>query len=124
MLVSPSGNRSEAVPDFVGGTARFMLHSFESPGTYALLSPDTLCEISVNVDPRESDLAQESDSGIKAFAGKIGFEGKNVFVVKADKNSAAVIEKLRRGEDLSSFFAAAALLFLIAEIFVSRMRTI
>lgn len=123
-LVSPTGNRSEVVPDFVGGTARFVFGGLDRLGTYTLVSPDTLCEISVNVDPRESDLAQESDPGIKEFARKIGFSDKNVYIVKADKNSVEAIDRLRRGEDLSSFFAAAALLFLVAEIFVSRMKTI
>lgn len=124
VLISPSGGRSEIVPEFVGGTARFTLRGLDNLGTYTLVGPDTLCEISVNVNPRESDLAQESDSGIKAFAKKIGFNENNVFIVRADKNSVAAVERLRRGEDLSSFFAAAALLFLIAEIFVSRMKTI
>lgn len=123
-LVSPSGSRSEVVPDFVGGAARFMLDGFDKLGTYSLLGPDTLCEISVNINPRESDLSQESDSGIKNFARRLGFAGKNIFVLRADKNSVAAIRRLRRGEDLSSFFAAAALLLLVAEIFVSRMKTI
>lgn len=123
-LISPAGNRSEIVPGFAGGTARFVFGGLNRLGTYTLVSPDTLCEVSVNVDPRESDLAQESDSGIKAFARKIGFSEDDVYIVKADKNSVEAVDRLRRGEDLSSFFAAAALLFLVAEIFVTRMKTI
>lgn len=123
-LISPSGNRTEVVPGFVGRTAHFILRGLDKVGTYALVAKDTLCEISVNVNPRESDLVQESDSGIRSFARRIGFNEKNVYIVNAGKNSVAAIERLRRGEDLSSFFAAAALLFLVAEIFVSRMKTI
>ncbi|OYV85377.1 MAG: hypothetical protein B7Z63_05600 [Ignavibacteriae bacterium 37-53-5] len=80
--------------------------------------------LSVNVNPRESDLAQSSTSRIEGFARELGFAPENVFVVKADKNAVASIDRLRRGEDLSSIFAASALLLLIAEIFVSRMKTI
>jgi hypothetical protein len=123
-LISPSGNRSEVIPEFVGSTARFAFRNLDRLGTYTLMAPDTLCEISVNVNPRESDLAQASNSAMAAFARKLGFTEKNMFIVKADRNSVATIDRLRRGEDLSSFFAAAALLFLIAEIFVSRMKTI
>lgn len=123
-LISPSGNRSEIVPEFAGTTARFILSGLDRLGTYALVAGDTLCEVSVNIDPRESDLSQEPDSGIKAFARKIGFNEDDVYVVNADRNSVEAIERLRRGEDLSSFFAAAALLFLVAEIFVTRMKTI
>ncbi len=124
VLISPSGNKSEVVPEFVGGTARFNFHRLDRLGTYTLIGRDTLTEISVNVNPRESNLAQESDAGIKAFAGKIGFSSGNVYVVKAGKNTVQAIDRLRRGEDLSSLFAGAALLFLIGEIFVSRMKTI
>ncbi len=124
MLVSPSGSRSEIVPGFVGSTARFELGGLDQIGTYTLVAGDTLCEISVNVNPRESDLSQESDSGIKAFAHRIGFAENDVYIVDAGRNTVSVIDRLRRGEDLSSFFAGAALLFLIAEIFVSRMKTI
>lgn len=123
-LISPAGNRSVVLPEFVGGTARFDLRDLDRLGTYVLIDHDTLCEVSVNVDPRESDLAQASNSEITAFAHKLGFAEKNVFIVDANKNSVANIDRLRRGEDLSSFFAAAALLFLVAEIFVSRMKTI
>lgn len=124
VLVSPSGNRSDYVPEFVGGTARFTFHHLNTPGTYTLMGAGPLCQISVNIDPRESNLRQETEAGMKKYTQKIGFAGENVFIVPAGKNSSAVIERLRRGEDLSSFFAAAALLFLIGEIFVSRMKTI
>ncbi len=124
VLISPSGNRSEIVPEFVGGTARFTLRRLDRLGTYTLVGRDTLTEVSVNINPRESNLAQESDSGIKAFAEKIGFSSGNVYVVKAGRNAVQAIDRLRRGEDLSSLFAGAALLFLIGEIFVSRMKTI
>ena len=123
-LFSPSGNRSDVLPEYVGATARFTLGNLDRPGTYTLVAGDTLCEISVNVNPRESDLTQSSTSRIEGFARELGFAPENVFVVKADKNAVASIDRLRRGEDLSSIFAAAALLFLIAEIFVSRMKTI
>ncbi len=123
-LFSPSGNRSDVLPEYVGATARFTLGSLDRPGTYTLAAGDTLCEISVNVNPRESDLTQSSTSRIEGFARELGFAPENVFVVKADKNAVASIDRLRRGEDLSSIFAASALLLLIAEIFVSRMKTI
>lgn len=123
-LISPSGNQSEVIPRFVGSAATFTLDNLDRLGTYTLTSPDTLCEVSVNVNPRESDLAQASNSDITAFGRKLGFAEKNIFIVKADKNSVTTIDRLRRGEDLSSFFAAAALLLLVAEIFVSRMKTI
>ncbi|MCL5020348.1 MAG: BatA domain-containing protein [Bacteroidetes bacterium] len=124
VLISPSGNRSEIVPEFVGGTARFTFHRTGWLGTYTLVGRDTLTEVSVNINPRESNLAQESDSGIKAFAEKIGFSSGNVYVVKGGRNTVQAISRLRRGEDLSSLFAGAALLFLIGEIFVSRMKTV
>ncbi len=123
-LISPPGERTNVLPDYAGGTARFTLKSLDRIGTYILAAPDTLCEISVNVDPRESDLAQASVSDMKQFARRIGFAEGNIFIVNADKNAAAAVDRLRRGRDLSSFFAAAALLFLIAEIFVSRMKTL
>lgn len=124
VLISPSGNRSEIVPEFVAGTARFTFHRLDRLGTYTLVGRDTLTEISVNINPRESDLTQESDSGIKAFALNIGFSPGNVYVVKAGRNTVQAVDRLRRGEDLSSLFAGTALLFLIGEIFVSRMKTI
>ncbi len=123
-LVFPSGDRSEVVPEYVGGTARFTFHDLDRLGTYALVGRDTLTDISVNINPRESDLAQESDSGIKNFARKIGFSSDNVYIVQGGKNTVESVDRLRRGEDLSSLFAGAALIFLIAEIFVSRMKTI
>lgn len=124
VLISPSGNRTDVLPEYVAGTARFTLRNLDRLGTYTLASSDTLCELSVNLDPGESDLAQASNSEIKTFAGKLGFAEKNVFIVGADKNSVSTIDRLRLGKDLSSFFAGAALLFLVAEIFVSRMKTV
>jgi Aerotolerance regulator N-terminal len=123
-LFSPSGNRTDLLPEYVGAAARFTIGNLDRLGTYTLAAGDTLCEISVNVDPRESDLTQASASRMESFARELGFATGNVFVVKADKNAVASIDRIRRGEDLSSIFAAAALLFLIAEIFVARMKTI
>ncbi len=123
-LISPNGSRTQVVPGYVGAGANFVLNGLGQLGTYTLSNGgDTLCEISVNVDRRESDLSQATNSEIVDFAKRLGFNEKSVFVVDADKNAVASINKLRTGEDLSSFFAGAALVFLILEIFVSRMRT-
>ncbi len=122
-LISPDGSRREVVPEYVGAGADFALGGLDQFGTYTLSNADTLCQISVNVDPRESDLTQASKTEMIDYAGRLGFEKKNVFVVKADKNAVPSLDKLKRGEDLSSFFAGAALLFLVLEIFVSRMKT-
>ncbi len=123
ILISPDGSRREVLPNYVGGTANFVFHNLDKLGTYTLTARDTLCEISVNINPRESDLSQASRSEVVDFAKKLGFAEKNIFIVDANKNAVASLERLRRGEDLSSFFAGAALLFLILEIFVSRMKT-
>lgn len=122
-LISPDGSKSEVVPNYAGGSANFALRGLDQLGTYSLVEGDTFCDISVNVDRRESDLSQSSRAEIVDFAKKMGFADKNVFVVNADKNAVANIGKLRQGEDLSSLFAGAALLFLILEIFVSKMKT-
>lgn len=124
MLISPNGNKTDIVPRYVGGTADFQLHGFDQLGTYSLTADDRpISEISVNVDPRESNLSQATRAEIVDFAKKLGFSGQNVFIVDADKNAVQSIEKLKRGEDLSSFFAGATLVFLILEIFVSKMKT-
>lgn len=122
-LISPVGERTDMVPQYLGGAARFTFPRLERLGTYLLAGNDTLTELSVNVDPRESDLVQASSEQILDFAKALGFSEKNVFVVDADKNAVQSIERLRRGMDLSSFFAGAALLFLVLEIVVSRMKT-
>ncbi|MCL4539908.1 MAG: hypothetical protein M1378_10020, partial [Bacteroidetes bacterium] len=122
-LISPDGSRSEVVPEYVGTGAEFALSGLDRFGTYTLRNGDTLCEISVNIDPRESNLAQATKSEIIDYARKLGFKGKDVFVLNADKNAVENVDNLRRGEDLSSFFAGAALFFLVLEIFVSRMKT-
>jgi len=122
-LVAPDGSKSEVLPSYVGGAARFTLRGLGEPGTYSLTNDSTFCEISVNIDPRESDLSKASRTEIFEFARRLGFNEKNVFLLNANKSAAAEIEKLRQGQDLSSFFAGAVLLFLILEIFVSKMRT-
>jgi hypothetical protein len=123
-IISPDGNKTAVVPRYVGGTANFELHGLNQLGTYSLtVSGNPVCEISVNVDPRESNLSQASDAEITSFAKRLGFAERNIFIVDADRNAVASVEKLRRGEDLSSFFAGAALLSLILEIFVSKMKT-
>ena len=123
ILISPDRTKTEIVPQYVGAGAEFVITGLDRLGTYTLANGDTLCEISVNVDPRESDLAQATKSEITAYSKKLGFRAKDVFVLNADKNAVARLDKLRRGEDLSSFFAGAALFFLVLEIFVSRMKT-
>ena len=123
-LIAPDEGKSEVVPNYVGGTAKFLLNGFDAPGIYSLASGSTLCEVSVNVDPRESDLSKASRAEVSDFAKRLGFDERNVFLLNADKNSAANIDRLYRGRDLSSFFAGTALMFLLLEIFVSRMRTV
>jgi len=122
-LIAPNGLKSEVVPAYVGGAAKFTLDGLTQLGTYSLTSGSTLCEISTNIDPRESDLAKASKAEVLDFAKRMGFSEKNVFVMTADKNAAASVERLRLGQDLSSIFAGIALLCLILEIFVSRMKT-
>lgn len=123
-LISPEGGKTVVVPRYVGGAATFELRDLSQLGTYSLVVGGfPVCEISVNVDPRESNLSQAPHEEITSFAKKLGFSERNIFVVDADKNAVASVEKLRRGEDLSSFFAGAALLFLILEIFVLKMKT-
>ncbi len=122
-LISPDGSRSEVIPDYVGGTADFAFHGLDQLGAYSLVEGDTLCDISVNVNPRESNLAPASRTEIINSAKMAGFVENNVFILNADKNAVTNIERLRRGEDLSSFFAGAAFVFLVLEIFVSRMKT-
>ena len=124
VLISPSGGKTEIVPRYIGATADFELRGLDHLGTYSLtIAGQPVCEISVNVDPRESNLSQASQAEITEYGQKIGFAKKNIFGVDADKNAVQSIEKLRRGQDLSSLFAGAALLFLILEIFVSKMKT-
>ncbi len=57
------------------------------------------------------------------FARNEGFSKEDVFLLNVDKNIVDGIERIRRGRDLSPFFAGAALLCLILEIVVSRMKT-
>jgi hypothetical protein len=123
ILIAPDGSKSEVVPNYFGGSARFTLHGLDELGTYSLTNNSTFCEVSVNIDPRESDLSKASRAEMVDFAKRLGFEEKNVFLLNANKNAAAEVEKLLEGQDLSSFFAGAALLFLILEVFVSKMRT-
>ncbi len=123
-FISPDGNKTEVIPRYADGAANFALHDFNQLGTYSLsVGGPPICEISVNVDPRESNLSQATHAEIMDFAKRLGFAEWNIFVVDADRNAVASVEKLRRGEDLSSFFAGAALLFLALEIFVSKMKT-
>ncbi len=122
-LYSPYGDNASVLPRYAGNTAVFRLSGLDKPGTYSLVANDTICEVSANIDPRASDLAQASTSDISLFAGSLGISSKNVFVVNAGKNTAATIERLKVGRDLSSFFAGAALFFLILEILISRMKT-
>jgi hypothetical protein len=121
-LTAPDGNKSEVVPTYVGGAAKFSLHDLVELGTYSLADESPFCGISVNVDPHESDLSQATRSRVIDFATSLGFSSKNVFLLKADRNTASSIDKLRRGQDLSSWFAGAALIFLVLEIFVSKMK--
>lgn len=122
-LISPNGTQTKILPEYVGGTARFRLDNLNDPGTYTLTGGDTLCQVSVNIDPRESDLTPATHDEIQSFAKRLGFDRNDVFIVKADKNVVRTIDALRRGKDLSSFFAGFTLLLLVAEIFVSRMKT-
>lgn len=122
-LAAPDGSKSEIVPTYIGGAARFALNGLNELGTYSLSAGSTLCDISANIDPRESDLSLAARSEVIDFATRLGFNSKNVFLLKADKNTVSNIDRLRRGQDLSSFFAGAAVLFLILEIFVSKMKT-
>ena len=87
------------------------------------MGEEPICKISVNLDPRESNLTQASNAEVLEFGHKLGFVKNNIFVLAADKNAVQSMEKLRRGVDPSSFFAGAALLFLILEILVSKMKT-
>ncbi len=122
-LIGPDGSRSEVIPRYVGGAAKFSIHSLHELGTYSLTDGSTFCEISVNIDPRESDLSKALPAEVIEYSKGLGFSEKNIFLLPADKNATAGIEKLRRGQDLSSFFAGVALLCLVLEIFVSKMRT-
>ena len=122
-LLAPDGSKSEAVPTYVGGTGRFALTGLDELGNYSIVDGSTLCDISTNIDPRESNLSQASRPEVIDFAARLGFNNGNVFLLNAGKNTMGEIERLRRGQDLSSFFAGAALLFLILEIFVSKMKT-
>jgi hypothetical protein len=122
-LIGPDGSKSEVVPRYVGGAAKFSLNSLHELGTYSLTDGSTFCEISVNIDPRESDLSKASRAEVIEYSKGLGFSEKNIFLLLADKNAATGIEKLRRGQDLSSFFAGVALLCLVLEIFVSKMKT-
>ena len=122
-LISPDKSRSPVLPNYVGGTAKFVLHGLDQLGTYSLSNEDTFCKISVNIDPRESNPSAASRTQVVNFAKQMGFNGENVFYVDAGKNTQSNLEKLKRGQDLSSLFAGLALLFLVAEIFVSKMRT-
>ena len=121
-LLSPNGNRTEIFPKYAGGTGVFSLNGMDGLGTYSLVGNDTITEISVNVDHRASDVSQAPRSEIVAFARRLGFAEPNVFVMNATSNSGFAVEKLDVGQDLSSFFAGLALVFLILEIFISRMK--
>lgn len=122
-LIGPDGSKSKVVPRYVGGAAKFSLRSLNELGTYSLTDGSIFCEISVNIDPRESDLSKASRAEVVEYSKNLGFSEKNVFLLFADKSATAAIDKLRRGQDLSSFFAGVALLCLVLEIFVSKMRT-
>ncbi|MGB9590931.1 MAG: BatA domain-containing protein [Candidatus Kryptoniota bacterium] len=101
----------------------FKIDRLSEPGNYALRSTDTLAMVSVNLDPVESDLTQASNDELMRFADKAGAAPENVFVLEAGNSLSSDLTKLLYGADLSSYFAAAALVLLLLEIFVARMRT-
>jgi len=122
VLIAPDGGKRSITPLFGQNGVTFKIDGLSRPGNYVFRSTDTLAMVSVNLDPAESDLTEASDNELAGFANKVGVAPKNVFVLGSGRSFSSDLRKLLYGADLSSYFASLALVLLVAEILVTRLR--
>ena len=120
-VTGPSGHE-EILSIFDHGLSKAVrLRTAESPGAYRLARGDeTLREVDVNVDPRESDLTPAADDALTKLLEHLGI-GRVKRVDRPDDIPRAV-QEARYGTELWKYCLVAALLLGLAELAVARER--
>lgn len=98
----------------------FAYNNTDNAGVYKFYSGNKLLDfISVNHDPRESDLQKASDDNFKSYLGQIGFKGSFV-PISIDDDIQKTIYQSRFGTELWKYFLLLALIAALLEMFVAK----
>ncbi|MFQ6618221.1 MAG: hypothetical protein ACE5QV_05980, partial [Fidelibacterota bacterium] len=115
-LVNPSGVEFSIPPSFKGGNVQLEIPDMGEPGNYILKQGKRAVGIlSVNVSPKESELAFASPSEVENF-----FPSLRAVIIGEGEGIEEQVLKYRHGIELWRYFIAAAFLLLIAEVVIAR----
>lgn len=115
-LVNPSGVEFSIPPSFKGGNVQLEIPDMGEPGNYILKQGKRAMGIlSVNVSPKESELAFASPSEVENF-----FPSLRAVIIGEGEGIEEQVLKYRHGIELWRYFIAAAFLLLIAEVVIAR----
>ncbi len=117
-MLDPKGERSLLMPEREGSERVFNIGRVWQNGSYTVLRDNTVFEVfSVNTDPAESDLSVLAPQKFKNI-----FPEASVRILNPNEDILKQIEKDRFGVPLWRYFLVAALIALLSEMFLSRVK--
>jgi hypothetical protein len=118
-MQKPDGSEILVKPEVVQGKYHLRFRDTTLPGIYQLLSGATvLAQWAVNFGARESELTELSADEVRRFVGT-----EDVFAIKESEGLEKRLYEFRFGRELWKYFAVAALVVLILEMIIFRVKT-
>lgn len=118
-LIHPNGKES-VITETDNSSGLVNAGRLSEAGNYKLLSGNEIVgAISVNIDPRESNLTKLEENKLKDFAKKSFPDGK-LKILNAEANPMEVIKQERYGTELWKLFLILAIISLALEMFIAR----